>query len=241
MKREFDPEVPELMDRPQPVSDELRVDLENLRSLNQWFGAWRLMRFFLKRWTRPGGTYRFLDLATGSADLPLAAVRWADRHAVRLQWDAVDNQPATLEIAGETLGGGSGIRLVHGDILTWEPDATYDAVFCNLALHHFSDADAATILRRMNQFTHGGVVAADLRGGWELRAGIWLLTTLLYRAPMTRHDARLSARRAFSGREFQALAKAAGWAGSQYRRFAFQRQAVWMDPDQEIPGRPRTK
>jgi hypothetical protein len=37
MKRQFDPAEPELMDLPQPVSNELEVDLQNLRQLNRFF------------------------------------------------------------------------------------------------------------------------------------------------------------------------------------------------------------
>jgi len=35
VKRQFDPALPELMDRPQPVTRELERDLANLRSVNR--------------------------------------------------------------------------------------------------------------------------------------------------------------------------------------------------------------
>ena len=47
--REFDPTEPELMDRPQPVSQELAVDLDNLVRINRHFGSYRLIRRFLQR------------------------------------------------------------------------------------------------------------------------------------------------------------------------------------------------
>lgn len=218
------------MDLPQPVSPELEQDLANLRSLNRNFGAERLLHFFLKRWCRPGQTYHFLDLATGSADLPLAALQWADRNGVDLQWDALDKHPATLEIAGTHLGDLPRIRLIEGDVLTWDSGRRYDAVFCNLALHHFSDADAETILRRMRALSSGAIMASDLRRSIGLKTGVWLLTTLLYREPMTRHDARLSCRRAFSSRELKTLAEQSGWKQWHHRRFPFHRQAIWVDP-----------
>ena len=46
------------MDRPQPVSAALISDLENLRTLNRYFGSYRLIRFFLRRWIRPGDKLR---------------------------------------------------------------------------------------------------------------------------------------------------------------------------------------
>jgi len=58
------------MDRPQPVSPALISDLENLRTLNHYFGSYRLIRFFLRRWIHRGDKLRILDLATGSGDIP---------------------------------------------------------------------------------------------------------------------------------------------------------------------------
>jgi hypothetical protein len=46
---------------------------------------------------------------------------------------------------------------------------------------------------------------------------------------MTRHDAAVSARHAFSFRELRALAVASGWHPSGHRRFFPARQAIWME------------
>ena len=53
MKRSFDPAVLEMMDRPQPVSPELERDLERIRQLNRWFGSYRLVSIFIRRWISP--------------------------------------------------------------------------------------------------------------------------------------------------------------------------------------------
>jgi hypothetical protein len=88
VKRQFDPALPELMDRPQPVTRELERDLANLRSLNRWFGSHRLVRRFLRRWLRPNGTARILDVATGSGDIPRLIVDHAHRQNVSVHIDA---------------------------------------------------------------------------------------------------------------------------------------------------------
>jgi len=89
VKRQFDPALPELMDRPQPVTPELERDLANLRSFNRWFGSHRLVRRFLQRWLRPNGTARILDVATGSGDIPRLIVDHARRSISR-------NRPSKL-------------------------------------------------------------------------------------------------------------------------------------------------
>ena len=77
MARRFDPEDPELMDRPQPVSAALEKDLENLRGLNRWFGAWRIIRHWLGPRLTRGRALRIVDLCTGSGDLPILMVEMA--------------------------------------------------------------------------------------------------------------------------------------------------------------------
>ncbi len=229
-KRQFDAAEPELMDRPQPPSRELEVDLENLRRLNRNFGGHRLVRRFLRRWLQPGGRYSLLDLCTGGADVPRLAVDWARQHDVRLAVTAVDFQPGTLEIARRWCAEYPEIMLLEADARDFSPPAApFDFVFCSLALHHFAEPDAVKILERCRALARQGAFVADLERGPLAFAGVWLVTALLYREAMTRYDARLSVRRAFSFAEYAALARRAGWENFGHARFAIARQAVWWE------------
>jgi SAM-dependent methyltransferase len=227
--RKFDPAEPELMDRPQPVSPELEVDLLNLRQLNRYFGSYRLIEHFLRRWVKPGGQMRILDLATGSGDIPRLVVDFARRVNATVTVDAVDQQAATVEIARKLSGSYPEIQFVQGNVLTFEPEP-YDIVLCSLALHHFSEADAVAALKHFRDLSRQYVLVSDLRRGWLAAAGVFLLTALLFREPMTRIDARLSAERAFSFRELRSLAERAGWTNFGHANFAFARQAIWLEP-----------
>jgi len=229
MKREFDPDQPEQMDRPQPVSPALEEDLRNLVSLNRWFGSHGLVRHFLSRWFNPGRCYRVLDLATGAGDLPRVMVDWARPQDITLRIDAVDANPSTLEIARREIRDYREIEFLNGNVLTYGSRESYDLVCCSLALHHFSETDAATLLGRCRALSHRFVLVADLERSFFTLLGVEALTTLFYRAPMTRADAVASARRAFSFVEFRALAEAAGWKDYGHARFLFCRQALWME------------
>jgi 2-polyprenyl-3-methyl-5-hydroxy-6-metoxy-1,4-benzoquinol methylase len=229
MKRAFDPAEPELMDRPQAVSDELRVDLRNLRALNRWFGSYRLVRHFLEKWIRPGDNLRVVDLATGSGDIPRLIADHARKVGAQVQIDAVDFQESTLSIARELSADYPEIAFNHADVLEFGAPQTYDVVFCSLALHHFSELDAIRLLRRCREISRGRILVADLRRGPLASAGVWLLTALIFREPMTRVDARLSAARAFSFSELRQLAVQAGWQHFSHERFQLARQAIWNE------------
>ncbi len=237
--REFDPARPELMDRPQPVTRELEVDLANLVGINRHFGSHRLVRGFLRRWWRPGDSYRVLDLCTASGDIPRLMVDWARAHEVRLQIEAVDYQASTLEIARRLSTDYPEIAYREGDALGLADGAgEYDFVFCSLALHHFAEEDALRLLRRIRALARRAALIADLERSRLAQVGVWLMTAILYRAPMTKADARVSVRRAFSYREFGALARRAGWEKFSQRRFPVARQAIWTERAPTAPLRP---
>jgi hypothetical protein len=48
---------------------------------------------------------------------------------------------------------------------------------------------------------------------------------------MTCADGRTSAARAFSFRELRILAERAGWKNFGHAKFAFARQAIWLEPN----------
>ena len=228
MKRSFDPAVLEMMDRPQAVSPELERDLERLRQLNRWFGSYRLVSSFIRRWITPGAQMRVVDLATGSGDIPRLLVDYARRIGAQVKVDAVDQQTATLEIARSLSANYPEISYHAANILEWDCADGYDIALCSLVLHHFSDDDAVKLLRRCRELSKGFVLMSDLRRGFLLQAGVYMLTALIFREPMTRFDARLSAQRAFSFDEMRELAIGAGWKNFGQKRFRFARQAIWL-------------
>ena len=216
------------MDRPQPVSAELAADLRNLRQLNRYFGSYQLIERFLRRWIQPRSRMRILDLATGSGDIPRLVVDFARTIGAEVRVDAVDQQPSTLEIARRLSVGYLEIEFVEADVLAFDREP-YDVVLCSLALHHFAEPNAVKLLQRSRDLSKRYVLVSDLRRGWFATIGVFLLTSVFFREPMTRTDARLSAERAFSLAEFSSLAQRAGWENFGHAKFAFARQAIWLE------------
>ena len=228
-KRRFDGTIPEMMDRPQLVSAELEIDLENLEKLNRYFGSYALVRHFLCRWLRPGHSFTAIDLCTGFGDIPRFIVNWCRMNHVAVQITAVDFQRPTLELAMDRSKTYPEIAFLESDVFKFVPISPADFVFCSLALHHFADDAAIRLLRRARVMARRRVLVADLERTDFGIAGIYLLTACVFREPMTRFDARLSIRRAFSFREMRQLASAAGWKPFGHRRFPVCRQAIWLE------------
>jgi 2-polyprenyl-3-methyl-5-hydroxy-6-metoxy-1,4-benzoquinol methylase len=228
MKRQFDPGKLELMDRPQPISAELEQDLYRIRQINRYFGSYRLVSQFVRRWIKPGDNVRIVDLATGSGDIPRLIVDHARTIRAQVQIDALDRQSPTLEIASKLSVEYPEISFVEADMLEWQPANQYDIVLCTLVLHHFSEDDAVRVLQRCRKFSRNFVLVSDICRGWLASVGAYLLTALFFREPMTKHDARLSVARAFSFQEMHVLAQRAGWTNFGHEKFRFGRQAIWL-------------
>lgn len=228
-RRDFDEAILEMMDRPQTVSAELEVDLENLRKLNRFFGSYALVRYFLRRWFRTGASVSVIDLCTGFGDIPRFTVDWCRTHDVEVQITAVDFQQATLELAAQRSRSYPEITFVASDVFEFNQPIPADFVFCSLALHHFADDRARLLLQRVRALATRGILIADLERCDLGIIGIDLLTCFVYREPMTRYDARLSFRRAFSFSEMREIAANAGWVRFGHRRFPVSRQAVWLE------------
>lgn len=228
MPREFDPEQREKMDEAAAPDAELLTDLDNLRKLNRWFGSYSLVECFMRHWLQPGRALRLCDLATGFGDIPRRVIDMARQKGVDLKIDAVDANAATLTLARQASADYPEIQFIQDDVRSFDPGSTYDIVLCSLALHHFSDADAVRVLRRVRMLSHEASLVADLERSLFTKVGVHLVTTFIFREPMTVYDARLSVRRAFSFYELRNLAHEAGWEHFGHRHFFPARQAIWM-------------
>jgi SAM-dependent methyltransferase len=227
--RKFDPEVMELMDRPDPSKPDLARALLNLEELNRHFGSYRIIRHFLNHWLRPGETVTILDACTGFGDIPRLVVEWARKRGSQVKVLAIDRQPATLEIAQRRSVLFPEISFVQADIRSFEPRDRFDIVLCSLALHHFAWRDAVEVLQRLARLGERAVLISDLLRSAAGLLGVYLLTSTIFRDPMTKFDGRLSIRRAFSFAEMHSLAVEAGWENLGHRRFLVSHQALWLE------------
>jgi SAM-dependent methyltransferase len=199
---------------------ELAGNLRDIRRANRWFGGTRAVVRAMQgagSGERGAGVVTVLDLATGSADIPLAIVEKARREGWRVAVTATDVQPAVLAVARAAERPGL-LRVEAADARDLPyADASFDVVTLSLALHHFEPDDATRVLREMRRVGRL-LLVNDLERSRPGLAAAWLFAHLLTRNRLTRHDAPLSVRRAYPRSEALALARAAGWRAARVRR-----------------------
>jgi ubiquinone/menaquinone biosynthesis C-methylase UbiE len=207
----------ELMDEPGQDRAELARSLADLRAVNRWLGGARVALHHLEGLVErhPQPSYRIVDIATGSGDIPMQVARWARRRDVEVEIVATDNHPGTLEAARAHTAAEPAIRTQLADArsLPW-PDEAFDVALLSTALHHFDDErDCIRVLREMHRVSRLGLIVNDLARSRPALLGAQLLAATLWRTHrLARHDGPLSVRRSFTAAELQSLAERAGFA-----------------------------
>lgn len=203
----------EMMDLPGNPADLLSEDLGNLRMLNRALGGYRGVVWGLDRLIgkRKGPCCTLLDIGTGSADIPVAIVRWARDKGISVSVVALEPDPVTAEAARRLTRGLPEISIVRGDA-RHPPfaSASFDVVLASQLLHHFSEPEIVGLLRTWSCLARRGVLVSDLIRHPLAYCAIRLLTLLFTRNEMTRTDAPLSVRRAFTLGEWRDLFRQAG-------------------------------
>lgn len=224
------PRVPgadEWMDAPEQDVGDLDRALADLRGVNRWLGGTRVVLTHLRRMLRRAGdgTHSLLDVATGSADIPLVLARTFPQ----LEIVATDGHAQTLELARRRVGDHPRIRVELADALNLPyPHKTFDFALCSAALHHFEPQEAVQALAELARVARRGIIVNDLRRSPLNLLGAKLLAVTVWRHNrLTRHDGPLSVRRSYTPTEMALLAQAAGLhRGRVYTHLPFRHALV---------------
>jgi ubiquinone/menaquinone biosynthesis C-methylase UbiE len=210
----------EWMDAPDVEPAKLQRSLRFIRRINALLGYTRatLRHFdrFSQSW-KAGETIGVLDVATGSADIPLAIATWARRRCFDVRIVGLDRHPVTSSIARVEAASNGCIQIVRGDALRLPfADASFDYVTNHMFLHHLDDGDVVRALIEMNRVARRGILWADLLR--HKRAYLWSTLLTVAGNPMVKHDARLSVAQAFTKPEVLSLCQRASVTFAQYFR-----------------------
>jgi ubiquinone/menaquinone biosynthesis C-methylase UbiE len=193
----------ELIDGPLENLAEVEQNLREMEWMLRLIGTGSRIRRRFDRVKR--NPVRILDVGAGSGWISRMLRDHARKRGVRTEIVALDNSPVMLECAQRTDSDGIFFTLSDARNLKFQTRA-FDFVFTSAMMHHLSEKDARTVVREIDRVTSGMWIVSDLRRTMLTYAGAKVLTRLTSRNRLTRHDGPLSARRAFSLREFQALA-----------------------------------
>ncbi|HEY7347706.1 MAG TPA: methyltransferase domain-containing protein [Ktedonobacterales bacterium] len=223
--------IEELLDAPVTDQGLLARNLRDIRRINLLLG-WTSLALSQVAQTvarQQLQTFSLLDVATGSADIPKAIARWAQRQQLQTKIVATDISEQVLASARTNCADFPEIHVEQQNALSLSyADQSFDLVLCSMALHHFAPDDAPMLLRELARISRRAVIVSDLQRSFPAYLGAWLLTHTLMPNRLTRHDAPASVRRAYTAREARALADQAGLHSAAIRIvFPFRQILLW--------------
>ena len=207
-------ETEELLDQAGHDPAELAANLRDIRTVNRLAGGVATVLCHLPGLLSHlprGHPLEILDLATGSGDIPLSLVAWAERQGRPLHLTVTDRSPEILAEARRTLGGVPGVTFTVCDARAVPlPERSFDVVLCSLSLHHFAPGEAVQVLREMDRLSRTGFILNDIRRCLTGYLAAWAASRVATRNRLTRHDMPLSVLRAYTPDELRALLRQAG-------------------------------
>ena len=220
---------PELMDDAALDAGEHRAALRELARLNRVTRVdslvWDEVRPLAAKLTRP---LRLLDVATGSADLPIHLAGRARDEGLKLDLHGCDISEVALDSArASATAAGAEVSLIRIDVLTQPLPEGFDVAYCGLFLHHFDPPQVEHILRSMARAA-STVIVQDLRRTRLGLAMAWAVPRVLSRSRIVQIDAVRSVQGAYTIEEMRGMGQRAGLAGADVRAVFPERQLlVW--------------
>jgi 2-polyprenyl-3-methyl-5-hydroxy-6-metoxy-1,4-benzoquinol methylase len=214
----------EFLDEPNPDADALERNLGDIRRINRLLGwtSYTVRGVAAAVRARQLRSFALLDLASGSADMPLAVARWSKRAGVQARIVATDISPEIVAIARKQAAMEPMIEVEQQNALDLPyAEGAFDIALCTLALHHFDPESALQLLRTMAR-VGTTVLVYDVVRSPLAYSGALLLTRGLRMHAVTCHDAPVSVQRAYTAPEVRALAEQAGLPRARVQvRFPF--------------------
>lgn len=202
MKRIVQPELLDLLPPDDPRALRSRRDICRL---NRWMGNHDLMAAALKKTLDGDVPGQITELGAGDGNFLL---RVAQKTASGWPNTGVRLLDLKKNVTPETLVGFAEIswraEAVVADVFNgWPASAADEVVIANLFLHHFDDARLGGLLHLISSRAKMFIALEPRRAAWPAFCSrlLWAIGC----NDVTRHDAPVSVRAGFSGRELSAL------------------------------------
>jgi len=219
----------ELLDMPNQSPIDVALCLDDLRSVNRRAGGNKLHSALLQRASAgldTAETMQLLEVASGRADVLQHAALGLQRNGYKLQITLLDQKTEHFPSTSHWEAQLPKPECVLGDALAMPfADNSFDIVSCCLFVHHLRPEEFAQFLASALRIARHAVVINDLE-----RSRIhWLLAhagRVKYRSRLTKYDAAVSVRRAYTLKEMQEMLINTGHRFDCWRAYLFRLGAI---------------
>ena len=216
----------ELLDADNIPFDEIKLNLQELNTINTLLGGHKITVDGVKAFTKNNTSLYICEIGCGGGDNLNAVAKWSKGQQLK------SGQPELVEGGAcqtELVEGYTGIDLKkecidfasqqYGSLATWitsdyskvnfeneKPDVIFSSLFC----HHFTEEQLAKMLQWKLENSKVGFFINDLQRNAVAYFLIKWLTKIFSKSYLVKNDAPLSVARGFHKKEWIAILKEAG-------------------------------
>jgi ubiquinone/menaquinone biosynthesis C-methylase UbiE len=203
----------ENIDKGTYTPEEYEGCIVELQRVNKWLGDEAALRDTLLEEIERAGLRSFsvLDVGAGSGALLRVAAKWAretNRSASLVGLEV--NQRSATSILGESSEFPEISSVQANGLVLPFPDNSFDYAISSLALHHFDDDGAVSILREMGRIAARGIFVIDLHRNPTAYFFYTTIGRLFLHNRLLREDGALSILKSFKPAEMEKLGHRAG-------------------------------
>ncbi|WMJ72409.1 methyltransferase domain-containing protein [Cytophagaceae bacterium ABcell3] len=205
----------EIMDDLSSSGEVIDQTLKELQKINYWLGGDNVTIRGLKKLLKRVDKLQevtIADIGCGGGDTLKLVFQWAQKHGLNVKLYGVDANHDIIRYAKANTADMPQIEYICADIFSEEfRQRKFDIIMSTLFCHHFNDKQLVSMLRQLGSQSRLGLLINDLHRHWFAYHSINVLTSVLSRSPMVRHDAGVSVLRAFRKNELSSIIHAAGY------------------------------
>ncbi len=211
--------IPELLDGDAGSPAEVSTSLADLGRINRWFGGVRVLSRLVERVAERTGRRELtlLDVAGARGELPARAAAQLRGKNIRLAITVLDRATSHLK---------PGNRSVVGNALALPfRDSSFDLVSSSLFVHHLEPPEVRQFVNEALRVGRLAVLINDIRRHPAHLALVYAGMPL-YRSRLTRYDAPVSIRRAYTPAEMRGLLAQTATARVDLRTYYLYRMGI---------------
>ena len=196
---------PELLDGKDIPFEDIRRNMQELETINSLLGGHAITLKAFRSLVGDRTRIHVCEIGCGGGDNLKMIHRWCEKKGITLQVTGIDINAECIAFARTNCAEIPDAQWIISDYravgFPQQPDIIFNSLFC----HHFSDEGVTEIFRWMQGNARHGYFINDLQRHVLAYRSISLLTALLSRSRLVKHDAPLSVRRGFHRKELEYL------------------------------------
>ncbi|MGB5981654.1 MAG: methyltransferase domain-containing protein [Nonlabens sp.] len=222
---------PELMDDPALEPEILQEAVDDISKVNKLLGGNKFTLDAVKEVIAQFPDQELTIVDAGCGDGEMLRYLHKKLNDQRLNFLGVDFSAASIDEARKRGEGFEGLRFRESDILKAD-DLHCDILLSTLTMHHFSDKEIVTFLKRYKEIASKYVIINDLHRHRLAYGFFKVLSPIFSLRKISIHDGLISIASGFKKSDFKKYARAAGIKNDRLKwKWSF--RFIWMIPTYE--------